>query len=375
MPRDLLKFVSEIHSPGVYIEELPSGLAPIEGAATSTVGFVGHAPHGPHGTAEKVTSFGEFARVFGELRSDWELGYAVSLFFANGGNVAWVAGVPAGAPLEEGLPGLEEVGVFGLVCLPGETDADVLRAALELAERRRALSSSIRRQWSGIACWRSPPSSARAEARAERSSIRSFEFPTRSRGTPRMCPPSGAVAGLYAGATWHVASGRRPPVRKPFCTGSRASRSTCPRGDPKLTAVGVNCIRRLPVGTVVWGARTLAPDTEWKYVNVRRLMLFLEQSIERGTSWAVFEPNDERLWGRLRSQCTNFLQGLFRAGAFVGTTSDRAFFVRCGRDTMTQSDIDNGRLVILVGVAALRPAEFVIISIEHNLAGDAGAGR
>jgi len=359
--------VPEIEYPGVYVEELPAGVTPIEGVETSTTGFVGAAPDGLHGTAEKVLSFAEFERVFGGPRPDWELGYAVSLYFANGGREAWVVGVPAGTPLEAGLPYLEDVDTLGLVCLPGETDVVVLRAALELAERRRAFLLV------------DPPGMERNRVLALAAELSAsggvngavFYPPVRAPdpladGALRTCPPSGAVAGMYARTdrsrgVWKAPAGEDADLRgvtEPAVDLSDDETS-------ELTAAGVNCIRRLPTGTVVWGARTLAPDAEWKYVNVRRLLLYLENSIDRGTRWAVFEPNDEPLWARLRTQCANFLTVLFREGAFQGTTPDQAYFVRCGRDTMTQDDIDNGRVVIEVGVAPLRPAEFVIIRIGH----------
>jgi len=375
--RDLLTVVPEIEHPGVYVEELPAGVTPITGVETSTTGFVGEAPDGPHGTAERILGFAEFERVFGGLRRDCELGYAVSLYFANGGQEAWVVGVQPGARLDEGLPCLEAVDALGLVCLPGETGAGVLCAALQLAERRGAFLLV------------DPPAGGRdgvlalaAELSATGSSCGAVFYPPvrapdrLAEGSPRTCPPSGAVAGMYARTdsargVWKAPAGQDADLR------GVTEPSVDLREDEisELSAVGVNCIRRLPTGTVVWGARTLASDAEWKYVNVRRLILYLEHSIDRGTRWAVFEPNDEPVWARLRAQCGNFLYTLFRAGAFQGTTPDRAYFVQCGRDTMTQDDIDNGRLVILVGVAPLRPAEFVIIRIEHNLAGRSGTGR
>ncbi len=142
----------------------------------------------------------------------------------------------------------------------------------------------------------------------------------------------------------------------------------------RLSAAGVNCIGRLttPGPALVLSARTFSPDPEWKYVNVRRLFVYLEHSIEQGTQWVVFEPNEEATWSRLRAQCENFLLTQWRAGAFVGTTADDAFFVKCGRDTMTQDDIDQGRLIVLVGVAPLRPAEFVVFRIGHRLAAAGG---
>ncbi|MET1000073.1 MAG: phage tail sheath C-terminal domain-containing protein [Marmoricola sp.] len=104
-------------------------------------------------------------------------------------------------------------------------------------------------------------------------------------------------------------------------------------------------------------------DQQWKFVNVRRLPAFVEHSIVHGLQWVVFEPNDERLWGRVREQVGDFLTTLWRDGRFVGTRPDDAFFVRCDRTTMTQDDLDNGRLIVLVGIAPLRPAEFVIFRI------------
>ena len=132
-----------------------------------------------------------------------------------------------------------------------------------------------------------------------------------------------------------------------------------------LGLAGVNAIRFVPGrGIRLWGARTLADtDAEWKYVHVRRLAAFLEQSIQQGLQWAVFEPNAPRLWTQVRALLRTFLTSVFRSGAFPAATADEAFFVRCDRTTMTQDDIDSGRLVIEVGIAPIRPAEFVIVRI------------
>ena len=116
-------------------------------------------------------------------------------------------------------------------------------------------------------------------------------------------------------------------------------------------------------GVRAWSARTLGSNGELKYVNVRRLLIFLEHSIDRGTQWAVFEPNAERLWNDVRTLIENFLTVQWHAGALLGTTPREAFFVKCDRTTMTQNDIDNGRMICLVGVAVVRPAEFVIFRI------------
>jgi phage tail sheath protein FI len=136
-----------------------------------------------------------------------------------------------------------------------------------------------------------------------------------------------------------------------------------------LNPRGVNVIRDFRADgrdIRVWGARTMSSDSMWKYVNVRRLFIFIEQSIDRGTQWAVFEPNSEPTWIAVRTSITNFLRTIWRNGALMGTTQDEAFFVKCDRTTMTQDDFDNGRLICLIGVAPVKPAEFVIFRISQK---------
>jgi len=140
-----------------------------------------------------------------------------------------------------------------------------------------------------------------------------------------------------------------------------------------LNPLGINCLRTFRgVGTTVWGARTLrGADVladEYKYVPVRRLALYLEETLYRNTQWVVFEPNDEPLWAQIRLSVNAFLQSLFRQGAFQGTTPRDAYFVRCDRDTTTQYDIDRGIVNVLVGFAPLKPAEFVVIGIQQKTA-------
>jgi phage tail sheath protein FI len=115
----------------------------------------------------------------------------------------------------------------------------------------------------------------------------------------------------------------------------------------------------------VWGARTLSSDAQWKYVNVRRLMIFIEASIQNGTQWVVFEPNAEPAWKKVTNAVNAFLLKVWRSGALMGSTPQQAFFVRCDRTTMTQSDIDNGRLIGVVGFAPVKPAEFITLRFAH----------
>jgi hypothetical protein len=131
-----------------------------------------------------------------------------------------------------------------------------------------------------------------------------------------------------------------------------------------LNGLGINCLRSFPgQGNLVWGARTTSSDPEWKYVNIRRYLTYLERSIDSGTQWVVFEPNDPILWASVTEQINDFLTAEWRKGALVGTKPSDAFFVRCNSSTMTQDDIDNGRLICMIGVAPIRPAEFVIFRI------------
>lgn len=181
---------------------------------------------------------------------------------------------------------------------------------------------------------------------------------------PRLAPPGGAVAGIYARTDIERGVHKAPAnevVRG--VTGLQFEANTATQ--EVLTPRGVNLIRRLEGrGTRLWGARTLSSDPERKYVNVQRLLFFLEHSIERGLGWAVFEPNAEPLWARVRDVVGLFLREQWRGGAFMGQTERETFFVRCDRTTMTAGDLLTGRLVCQIGVAVVKPAEFMILRIQ-----------
>ena len=181
----------------------------------------------------------------------------------------------------------------------------------------------------------------------------------------KLVPPTGHVAGCYArndGETGIHGSPANMVVR-----GALDLQHNITKGEQDvLNPKGVNCIRSFQGrGIRIWGARTTSSDPEWKYINVRRLFLFIEQSIDEGTQWAVFEPNDRDTWARIRQSVSNFLETTWRDGALMGTSPDEAFFVNCGEETMTQDDIDNGRLICEIGVAPVKPAEFVIFRIQQ----------
>jgi phage tail sheath protein FI len=181
-------------------------------------------------------------------------------------------------------------------------------------------------------------------------------------------PPSGHVCGIYARTDIQRGVWKAPANET--VTGAIGLQRAVSFGEQeRLNPLGINCIRALPNrGIRVWGARTISSDPEWKYVNIRRYFLYLEASIDRGTQWAVFEPNGERLWANIRTTVSDFMYNEWVNGALLGTTPKEAFFVQCDRSTMTQNDLDNGRLICLIGVAAIKPAEFVIFRIGQKTA-------
>jgi phage tail sheath protein FI len=176
-------------------------------------------------------------------------------------------------------------------------------------------------------------------------------------------PPSGAVAGIYARSD--IARGvHKAPANEVVMGITEFVTNVTYNRQAVLNPEGINALRFFEGrSNRVWGARTMSSDPEWKYVNVRRLFIYLEHSIDRATQWAVFEPNNERLWGSIRQSVEDFLITVWRDGALMGTKPEEAFFVRCDRTTMTQNDLDNGRMICLIGVAPTYPAEFVIFRI------------
>jgi len=178
-----------------------------------------------------------------------------------------------------------------------------------------------------------------------------------------LLPPSGFVTGIYARTD--IERGVHKAPANEVVRGLTKFEININKGrQDVLNPEGINALRFFEGrGNRVWGARTLSSDPEWKYVNVRRLFIYLEHSIDKGTQWAVFEPNNERLWRNIRQTVEDFLLVLWRDGALLGDKPEKAYFVRCDRTTMTQNDLDNGRMICLIGVAPTKPAEFVIFRI------------
>lgn len=320
-----------------------------------------------------------------------EIGSAVSAFDLRAGLFAsadvWSQALingsdgtaPNQAAYEAGLKEFEKIEDLSIVAAPGSSayaDAQgILGALISHAERARAYR---------IAVLDTPAGKAVSEAREIRGRVDSkyaalyypwvvVSNPLARAGdasVPRelSLPPSGFVCGVYARND--VERGvHKAPANEVVRGALRFERDVNFAEQEVLNPLGVNCLRYLSGrGYRVWGARTVSSDPEWKYVNVRRYMNYLEASIDRGTQWAVFEPNGERLWANVRETVSAFLYNEWVNGALLGASAKEAFFVRCDRSTMTQSDLDNGRLICLVGVAVLKPAEFVIFRIGQKTA-------
>jgi phage tail sheath protein FI len=187
---------------------------------------------------------------------------------------------------------------------------------------------------------------------------------------PILVPPAGYVAGLIA-RTDIERGVHKAPANEVVRDAVNLEFPITKGMQDILNPKGVNCIRDFRSdgrGIRLWGARTMSSDPQWKYVNVRRLFLFVEESIEEGSQWVVFEPNDEPLWAQVRRAIGNFLVRVWKSGALMGQTQEEAFFVKCDRTTMTQDDLDNGRLVCYIGIAPVKPAEFVIFRFSQKTA-------
>lgn len=365
----------EYLAPGVYVEEVGRGPAPIESVPTATTAFLGETERGPT-TPTLITSFTEYRRLFGGAFADaGYMGHAVAGFFENGGKRAVIARiVPAvtGAPVAADFEGVSRGGdpPTGLTALELEAHAEVslvyapdAHAVPDLVPRLIAHCERARR----FAVLDTPAGDAQPVGPADTSYAACYypwiEVTDPGSGARRLIPPGGHVLGVYARVDVERGVFKAPANEVVRGVTGLAANLSAAQQEP-LNAARVNVIRRLAGrGVRVWGARTLSTDPEWKYVNVRRLFIHLERSIDRGTQWVVFEPNGEALWARVRDAIHLFLTAQWLGGALMGATEDEALFVRCDRTTMTQGDLDNGRLVCLVGVAPIRPAEFVIFRI------------
>ena len=370
----------EILVPGVHVGEDKAGPRPIARVSTSTAGFVGVTERGPT-QPTLVTSWADYQRALGGFIDqppldtvNRNLPYAVRGFFENGGQRLYVARLAAGADLDAyvgGLDALLAIDEISLLAAPDEaTQPGLTDALIDRCERAKDRFAVLNETSHGV--------SGGTFAGHRDSAYGAIYYPRIRVSAPHrpdgdvLVPPCGHVAGIYARTDAHRGVYKPPAnevVRGIVGLHSALEHTLTLTGAAQdvLNKRGVNVISDVHGEIRVWGARTMSSDPEWKYVNVRRLLIFIEASIDRGTQWVVFEPNGEPLWAAIRASITNFLFDLWREGALQGTTAQEAFVVRCDRTTMDQDDIDHGRLVCVVGVAPVKPAEFVVVRITKRL--------
>jgi phage tail sheath protein FI len=380
-------------SPGVYVEEVPSGTAPIAGVGTSTAGFVGLVPDGaampkkpdgtqytlaPAGVPQLVTNFTEFTHSFGDVASRVDsnsaLGHAIRGFFLNGGTRAWVTRVnslvPADNrdPIDDALGAMESVDEIALVAAPIKPPNGV--DAVRMKAIREKLLDHCERLQDRFAILDSaeevPALTAAAINDLRESTYGALYFPWIDvSGSGDFAPPSGHIAGMYgrvdatrgvhkapANEVIRGALGLKYRIGKPI--------------QDDLNPHGVNALRLFGNTIKVWGARTLKPNDEFTYINIRRLFAFLRESIDEGLQWAVFEPNTGDLWAKVVRNVSAFLGNVWSSGALFGTTQDQAFYVKCDEETNPPATRDLGQVVTEIGVSVVRPAEFVIFRLSQR---------
>lgn len=405
----------EYLAPGVFVEETSFRKKAIQGVDTSTVGFVGPCRSGPIGGQLKLlTSFFDFECIygmsdpihFGDIKESVHnyLAHAVRAFFKEGGKRCYVARVVNGSPekgsignqptpadyegletlvngvkMKTGLRSFEDLDDISIVAAPGASVDFYGAGGTDHAEAiARCLISHCEKMRYRVAVIDSVKGHDIVKLKNFRSTINSkyaaLYYPwinsvdpiTRKKAD---VPPSGAVCGIYARVDSehgvHIA-----PANEEIRSANGLELDVNKAQQSILNPLGVNCLRHFKRrGYLVWGARTASSEPEWKYINVRRYFSYLEHSIDRGTQWTVFEKNEAVLWNEVRQAIEEFLFNEWKQGRLAGARPEEAYYVRCDRTTMTQNDIDNGRLVCMVGAAPAKPAEFVIFHIAQKTLG------
>jgi phage tail sheath protein FI len=396
-------------SPGVYVEEVSAGTHPIVPIGVSTAGFVGEAPDPAAlvGAAWPINNWSEFVRHYvPEGAASTPLSHAVFGYFLNGGARCYVVNTGKGQPVtgggrdRQGLQVLEQVDEVAIVVCPGYTDVASYEAILshcELMKDRVAIldcqpnvpnidmltrvgtvAADAPRDAAAPAGGRRGANAAPAEpaqpagVRPRQSEYGTIYFPWITVRDPLGAQglvdvaASGHMAGIWArsDATRGV---HKAPANEPIRGALNLTYRLTPAEQGELNLAGVNCFRFFErEGIRVWGARTLAASSsEWRYLNVRRLFIMVEKSISRSTNWIVFEPNDRTLWKSIRRDASAFLTYLWRTGALMGRTPAAAFFVKCDEETNPPEVIDLGQVVTIIGIAPVKPAEFVVFRISQ----------
>lgn len=394
----------QYYSPGVYVVEVPSADKPIAGVGTSTAGFIGvvaddvampekpgefeknedgtdktdangnpvpaHYEVAAANVAQRITNWEGFKNNFGDFQSgNKTLAHAVYGFFNNGGTACWVTRVATTtADYQDALDAFKAIDEIAMVAIPGLTDKTWQEKILSHCENMKDRFAIL----DGNQATTFTKDDISGTMRNAIDGYGALYFPWIEVYDPvsnatDYFPPSGHIAGIYA-RTDATRGVHKAPANE-VIKGALGVEHRLSRADQEiLNPAGVNVIRPFNGNVTVWGARTWADpgvDPEWKYVSTRRLFNFLRESIEEGTRWVVFEPNDMGLWQKIKRNVTAFLTTVWRDGALFGATPEEAFYVKCDEETNPKAVRDLGQVVTEVGVAIVNPAEFVIFRISQ----------
>ncbi len=377
--------MSTYQAPGVYSNIVSSGNKPIESVGSSTAAFIGQTSAGPVEQATLVTSWAQYQKLFGGVAEGGFLAHAVYGFFLNGGSKAFInnlgpkvegqteedvaariKGEDKGPAHRTGLNAFKGIEEISLVAAPGMTSATVHQLlsdhASECGDRMAVLDGIA--ELGEVQLHEFPRIGDSKDSALYWPWIQVFDESTKK---VTCVPPSGHVMGVIA----RVDSDRgvHKAAANETIRGALGLKYSLTRSEQSLlNPRGINLIRDFDdMGIRIYGARTLSADPEWKYLNVRRLFQVAKQSITKGSEWVVFEPNNEQLWGAVARNIRAYLKTLFMQGALKGKTPEEAFYVRCDATTNPPENIDLGIVTIEIGIAPVKPAEFIQINIQQQL--------
>jgi len=364
----------ESMAPGVYIEEVtPAG--PIAGAGTSTAALIGTVANPPGagglGVPTLVTNWTQYVTAFGGYKAGLDLPYALWGFFQNGGTRAYVVPIKDASGMPEALDGLTREPEVSLVCAPGLTDVTALGTMIKHCEDMRDRFAVL----DGVPD--DAPLKADGDLQKQRAALKSssaaygalywpwitIRDPLAPADKPGLVdvPPSGHIAGVMARSDNRVGV-HKAPANESVRGALDLAYLLNDVEQGALNHLHINAIRRFPGGPpVVWGARTLSEDTAWRFVNVRRLICYLEDSIIQGVRWAVFAPNNTTLWKGLERTISEFLTRVWEAGALFGRTAKEAFYVKIDEELNPPAVRQAGQVFVEIGVQPTGPAEFVVL--------------
>lgn len=377
--------MKKIHlTPGASIHK-PSFVPPmIESASTSIAAIIGSFSKGPT-SPQQVRTWRAFEKEYGGLETEALCSFCIKQFFDNGGKAIWVVRIGSEqingvSPFLQGLSLLDRIGDFNILFIPQteqlpDTHAiKVMHAAIALVAKHRAMyvldvprRDAPRQTVRTLTTWFNQQSDIH-HPNVAMYAPRIHVPQSRKKTSLHTIPASGTMAGVWARTDQQQGVWKAPAGTAAILHGVQSIEQTLTQPEMgQLTQLGINPIRQTsPSQVVAWGARTLSSNREWQYLSVRRLALFLESSIHQGLGWVVDEPNDEHLWAHIRQAIDVFLQSLFRKGAFQGQKVQEAYFVKCGPDTISSSDRTAGNVNIIIGFAPLKPAEFIILTIQQK---------